>query len=129
MGLVEVDIEGHGGLRLGPDCRDVLRGERRIELRRDEPRRRATKPAGRAGEIARNPEVEARFAALRACRMTLARAQGVPPYVIFHDATLLAIADAVPRSLDELARIPGVGAAKLERYGRTILAAVNADDG
>jgi ATP-dependent DNA helicase RecQ len=129
MGLVEVDIEGHGGLHLGPDCREVLRGERRIELRRDEPRRRATKPAAKGGEIARNPEVEARFAALRACRMALARAQGVPPYVIFHDATLLAIADAVPRSLDELARIPGVGAAKLERYGRTILAAVTAGDG
>ena len=129
MGLVEVDIEGHGGLRLGPDCREVLRGERRIELRSDQPRKRAVKAAARGGEIARNPEVEARFAALRACRMTLAKAQGVPPYVIFHDATLLAIADAVPRTLDELARIPGVGAAKLERYGRIVLAAVSDAEG
>ena len=128
MGLVEVDIEGHGGLRLGPDCRDVLRGERRIELRRDEPRKRAAKPAARGADVARSPEVEARFAALRACRMSLAKAQGVPPYVIFHDTTLLAIADAMPRTLDELARIPGVGAAKLERYGRTVLAAVSGAD-
>ncbi|HMR32393.1 MAG TPA: DNA helicase RecQ [Geminicoccaceae bacterium] len=128
MGLVEVDIEGHGGLRLGPDCRDVLRGERRIELRSDQPRKRAAKPAARGADIARSPEVEARFAALRACRMSLAKAQGVPPYVIFHDTTLLAIADAMPRTLDELARIPGVGAAKLERYGRTVLAAVSGAD-
>lgn len=61
--------------------------------------------------------------------MALAKAQGVPPYVIFHDATLLAIADAVPRTLDELARIPGVGAAKLERYGRTVLEAVSGGEG
>ena len=64
------------------------------------------------------------FEALRAVRRDLAAAAGVPPYVIFHDATLREIAEARPRALSELARVQGVGAAKLERYGEAMLAAV-----
>jgi ATP-dependent DNA helicase RecQ len=127
-GLVEVDIDGHGGLRLGEGCREVLRGERRITLRRDPaPRPRARRAAAKAASGALAPELEARFAALRAWRLATARAQGVPPYVVFHDATLIAIAEARPSSLVELAAVPGIGTAKLERYGAAILEALAAE--
>src|SRR5262249_27646471 len=123
MGLLVVDIAGHGGLRLGADCRDVLRGERRVALRREEPRRRKT-PAERAAVRATRDGIEAPadlalFEALRAKRTALAKAQGVPPYVIFHDSTLLAMATARPRDLDAFAQLPGVGGAKLTRYAQT----------
>jgi len=125
MGLLVVDLAGHGGLKFGPDCRAVLRGERRIELRRDTMRaprpKRAAKVAAAAGDGAGAPLDQALFEALRAKRMVLAKAQGVPPYVIFHDSTLLAMASAKPRDLDSFARLPGIGSAKLTRYGRTFL--------
>ncbi len=124
MGLAEVDTEGHGGLLLSDGCRDVLRGERRVVLCR--PRgRRATKGASRAvADAGLDPQAEARFEALRALRVELARAQGVPPYVVFHDTTLRAIAAAAPRKSADLARLPGIGAAKLARYGAAVLAAL-----
>ena len=65
-----------------------------------------------------------RFERLRAWRKARAAEQGVPPYVIFHDRTLLEIAEAAPVSLGELARISGVGQAKLDRYGADVLAAL-----
>ena len=121
-GLLVVDTAGHGGIHLGPDCRAVLRGEKRIELRREEARRRKTageraaKRAGAAG-LGDDPGDRALFEALRARRASLAKAQGVPPYVIFHDTTLIEIARRRPRDLADFAGITGVGQAKLERYG------------
>ncbi|MEO5336619.1 MAG: HRDC domain-containing protein, partial [Magnetospirillum sp. WYHS-4] len=67
------------------------------------------------------PEDRGLFEALRAKRLALAREQGVPPYVIFHDSTLLEMAAARPRSLDDLGRLNGVGSAKLQRYGKAFL--------
>ena len=127
LGLLVVDVEGHGGLRLGPDCRAVLRGERRVELRRDPTRAKSSKPskARRALEPL-DPAAEALFQALRARRMELAKAQGVPPYVIFHDSTLLEIAQHKPTSLSAFAALGGVGQAKLDRYGAAFLAVVAA---
>ncbi len=128
LGLLDVDIEGHGSLRLAEAARAVLRGERRIELREEAPRSRrrgarpdATAPAPAALAAGDQPA----FEALRALRARLAREQSVPAYVIFHDATLRAIAERRPASLDELAGLPGVGAAKLERYGEQVLAALD----
>ena len=97
--LVVVDVEGHGGLHLGADCRPVLRGERRVELRHDPRPARATtaRRGARPERQALDPAADALFQALRARRLELARAQGVPPYVIFHDATLVAIAERRPR--------------------------------
>ena len=122
--LLEVDVEGHGGLRLGAqaEVRPVLRGERRIELRRDPEAKRASRAERRtAAKVIEDPAAEALFQALRAKRMELARAQGVPPYVIFHDATLVEVALRRPIDRDELATVPGIGAAKLARYGEAIL--------
>ena len=107
------------GLRLAGDCRAVLKGEQPVALRRD------PAPVGRAGKQGRrpvratastDPATEALFQRLRHWRLETARAQGVPPYVIFHDATLLAIAAARPRGRGALEGLPGLGAAKLERY-------------
>ena len=58
----------------------------------------------------------------------LARAQGVPPYVIFHDSTLIALASRQPRSLEALAEIPGMGERKIERYGAAMLAILRGED-
>ena len=125
MGHLVVDVEGHGGLRLGSDARDVLRGERTIELRRD-PARRRRKKAVKAPAVLDDPRDEALFQALRARRMDVAKAQGVPPYVIFHDSSLREMALRKPRDLVDMAQIPGVGQAKLERYGDGFLAAIAA---
>ena len=70
------------------------------------------------------PEDEPLFEALRALRLDLARQQGVPPYVIFHDTTLLDMARQKPRTKDEMAQITGVGRTKLETYGAAFLAVV-----
>jgi ATP-dependent DNA helicase RecQ len=129
MGLLYVDIAGHGGLKFGPDCRAVLRGERRIELRRDSVRQRPKRAEReKAPTIADGAADHGVFEALRARRMALAKAQGVPPYVIFHDSTLMAMAAAKPRDIDAFARLPGVGGAKLSRYGQTFLAVIAAHE-
>jgi ATP-dependent DNA helicase RecQ len=131
LGLLVVDTGGHGGLHLGAECRAVLRGERRVELRREEGRRRQTaaeraaKRAGAAG-LGDDADERALFEALRARRASLAKAQGVPPYVIFHDTTLIEIARRRPQSLDDLAGISGVGQAKLARYGDLFVDVVRA---
>jgi ATP-dependent DNA helicase RecQ len=121
LGLLVADAE-HGGLMLGEGARELLRGERRLEFRR-EPARRAKR--GEEPTVA-DPDAERLFQALRERRRDLARSQGVPPYVIFHDSTLLGIARARPRTLDALAAVPGVGEAKLTRYGAEMLEVVAA---
>jgi ATP-dependent DNA helicase RecQ len=133
MGLLQVDLEGHGGLRLGPDCRAVLRGEQRVELRREiaRPARRRAARGEAAGAGVPRPTLsgaaeERLFQALRQRRLELAREQGIPPYVIFHDSTLIEMARARPAELAQLARLRGVGAAKLERYGAAFLAVIAA---
>jgi len=126
-GFLEVDMAGHGGLRLGDECRDVLRGERRVELHRDTLRERRPRKARKAAAtIDINPAGQALFDLLRAKRLALAKAQGVPPYVIFHDSTLVAMATTNPRNLESLAQIPGVGESKLKRYGAAFLETIAA---
>ncbi len=126
LGILEVAHESFGALRLTAAARPVLRGERRIAFRDSRvdtrpPRRRL--PAVRPIAETRS-DTAALFESLRAERMRLARAQGVPPYVVFHDSTLMALASRRPRSLAELAEIPGMGERKIERYGAAILAIV-----
>jgi len=124
------DPDGFGGLVVGPGAAAVLKGEREVVLRVDErPRRqRATrvKREARAHEpfLAEDasPEQEMLFQALRVLRTEIAREQGVPPYVVFHDRTLREMVARHPRTLDELALVQGVGETKLERYGERFLA-------
>ena len=125
-GLLEVDTEGYGGLRLTADSRDVLQGRREVLLRKEAPR--PARGRARDGEArAARPVVEVAradqplFESLRAMRTRLAREQSVPPYVIFHDATLREIARLRPRTPGDLALIGGIGAGKIERYGDEVL--------
>jgi ATP-dependent DNA helicase RecQ len=132
LGLLESDVEGHGALRLAPASAAVLKGERSLSLRADAapaPRRRRQGAAGAAGgerdEAAAadlSAEAAGRFARLREWRAAEAREQNVPAYVIFHDRTLRAIAAEAPRDAASLALLPGVGAAKLARYGDALVA-------
>ncbi|MCY4351443.1 MAG: DNA helicase RecQ [Thiotrichales bacterium] len=127
-GLMRVDVEGFGSLKLTETSRAVLRGECALHLRRDAPagrKPRRERPA-RAVRTALGPEHQTLFDALRDRRRELARAQGVPPYVIFHDATLEAMAEQRPRTLEAFAALPGVGEKKLERYGTTFIEAIEA---
>jgi ATP-dependent DNA helicase RecQ len=138
----------HGTLALTDLSAEVLRGDRQVMLRRDPPKvpaarsgrgaagagaggtgaggtgaggksRRAA--AGRALPAELSAEAELVFERLRAWRAAVAKEQGMPPYVIFHDATLRLIAASPPSTLDELRLINGVGETKLTRYGQQIL--------
>jgi ATP-dependent DNA helicase RecQ len=120
-GFVGVDMEGHGGLHLTDSSRAVLRGETTLHLRKDRaPEKRPRAKAARAAPPTTEHDT-ALWDALRAHRLTLAKAQGVPPYVIFHDSTLLEMARTVPTNLEDLAALNGVGQVKLERYGDSFL--------
>jgi ATP-dependent DNA helicase RecQ len=124
-GLLESDIEAYGGLKLTEAARPILRGEQSVWLRRDaDPVKRKAQRAEHPAK-ARKPFAGANddplWLALKAKRMELAREQGVPPYVIFHDSTLLEILSQRPTTLEEMAQVSGVGQAKLARYGDAFL--------
>ncbi|HEY4581452.1 MAG TPA: DNA helicase RecQ [Lysobacter sp.] len=123
-GQVDIDVEHFGALRLTEASRPVLKGEATLRFR-TEPKTAARARSGRRTTEAEafdlHPDSLARFQSLREWRSQVAREQNVPAYVIFHDATLRAIAEADPADLDELARIPGIGTSKLDRYGEAVL--------
>ena len=131
QGLVVPDLGGHGGLSLGPGAAEILRGGANVEFRidpertRQDPKERseAKSPSPATGL---DPAAHSLWEALRAWRLAEARRQKLPPYVIFHDATLIEIARRRPASLAALAQIPGLGQSKLERYGAAVIAAVAA---
>jgi ATP-dependent DNA helicase RecQ len=90
--------------------------------------RRAATRARRAAKATAGlpPDAEPLFQALRAERTRLARAQGLPPYVVFHDATLRELAVLRPTRLADLSTVPGIGRSKLDRYGTSILKVIAA---
>jgi ATP-dependent DNA helicase RecQ len=132
IGLLTPDDEGYGTLRLTPASRAVLRGEQPVHLRRqaDRGERRARRQQARGERTRASLDIAAHEAplwdALRGLRARLAKEQGVPAYVIFHDATLLAMLRERPQTLGALGAISGVGERKLERYGEAFLDALNA---
>jgi ATP-dependent DNA helicase RecQ len=122
LGALDVDTQGHGGLFLVEDkARPILRGEAQVQLRQAPSRKAAAEQPSRGLASAAGEFSQALFDALRSWRAGEAKSQAVPPYVIFHDATLREIAAARPTSLDELGLIKGVGASKLQRYGGRVL--------
>ncbi len=134
-GLLSVDMEGYGGLALNETSRAVLKGEQSVTLREDiqKPRKsRNERTSERSLDQARKRGVEIAedeetlWQALRDTRMRIAKEQGVPPYVIFHDATLLEILRQKPQSEAEFTRISGVGATKLSRYGPAFIEVIRA---
>ncbi len=117
-GLLDVDPEGHGGLRLTAACRPVLKGELALQLRKEQkPERKAAKK--------RKPSYDGAHAelwdALKEKRTQLASEQEVPPYVIFHDATLMEMMEYRPQTMAQMERISGVGQKKLDAYGEAFL--------
>ena len=125
-GFLESDIAAFGGLKLTEAARPVLKNESEVWLRRDVEVAAKTKNS----KAQRSSNAKAAYDGLaddplwlnlKARRLALAREQGVPPYVIFHDSTLLEILNNRPQSLLELSRITGVGRAKLDRYGDDFL--------
>ncbi len=121
-GYLTVDMGGYGSLQLTAKCRAVLRGEECLSLRRDKGEEKTRKSGDRATGLA--AEDHPLWEALRACRKRMAEVQGVPPYVIFHDATLMQMVTLRPRNRAELSRISGVGRRKLDQYGEAFLQAI-----
>jgi ATP-dependent DNA helicase RecQ len=137
-GFLATDTEGIGSLKLTEKANAVLKGEITLELRKNPikagggRRKKAKKSVPAAllsedGALA-DPEAAAMFERLRELRLKLAKKAEVPPYVVFHDKTLAAMAALRPRNESELMAISGVGAAKLARWGAAFLA-VLAQDG
>ena len=121
-GLLTVDFQQYNALKLTEDCRLVLRGEQSIALRKD--------PLVKASVGAKNKKATHHgnrelWDALRACRTQLAKDKSVPPYVIFHDTVLVDMAEKQPQTLDEFAKLSGVGQAKLEQYGAFFLKVIS----
>jgi len=124
-GYISVDLDRFGGIRLEENCRPLLRGEETIELRRDVKQKVVKKQT--KSPLPEDIDVGI-WEALRECRRGLAQAQGVPPYIIFHDSTLQAMAGLMPKTLDEFRLLSGVGERKLEKYGPVFLEVIlNAD--
>ena len=131
MGAVEVDAQAFNTLKLTEFARAVLKGEVVVRLRASEPathtrksrRGAAARPAAKAA-VDLAPDAQASFLALKAWRAEVAKAHNLPAYVVFHDATLAAIAQNAPQSLEDLQGISGMGARKLAAYGAAVLEVV-----
>ncbi len=122
--LLAVDVEGHGSLRLTEQCRAVLRGEQSLHLRKQNKQAKSARK-GRKSFNTDNTSDNILWEALRACRKKLADENDVPPFVIFHDATLSEMMERRPENHEQLLRINGVGESKLKKYGEAFLKVLN----
>ena len=118
--FLKADADRYGALVLTENARPLLRGEHSVEFRKD-PGRPARPARAAAPALAIRDEDQALWDDLRACRQQLAQEHGVPPYVIFHDRTLLEMIERRPRDDAGLLALNGLGQAKLERYGPAFL--------
>jgi len=118
--LLTVDVQGHGSLLLHESCRPVLKGEESLHLRKQTIQTKSKKSRSKVA-VSDNQLWEA----LRATRKRLSEELGVPPFVIFHDATLMDMMDRMPLTHEQMSRVSGVGATKLENYGDEFLAVLS----
>lgn len=118
-GYLTVDPTAFGALRLTEKCRPVLRGEETLYLRLEREKAAASSKSSHNARV--SPADSALWEKLRALRTQLAKEQGVPPYVIFHDATLMELVEQRPTDAASFSQISGVGKAKLERYGAAFI--------
>ena len=119
-GWLDVDGQAYGALTLNEKSWQVLRKEQEVRLRED-PLPTARRSRKRQS-VPFAEEDAGTFEALRVLRRQIAEEEGVPPFVIFHDATLREMAAAKPRTLTDLARVKGIGESKLKKYGARVLA-------
>ena len=131
IGAVAVDAQAFNTLQLTEASRAVLKGEVPVQLRASvsTPTERKSRRTSSTSAVVKAPasldgEGQARYVALKAWRAEVAKEHNLPAYVIFHDATLVAIAERAPQSLDDLQGLSGIGAKKLEAYGREVLRVV-----
>ena len=127
QGFIRADDARFGALRLTAGARGVLRGEKMVRLRRDASAKPRARSAAQREVFTVDAKDEGLWETLRQCRRDLAEEAGVPPYVIFHDATLKEMLHRRPASLEEMLAIHGVGQAKLHRYGAAFLDALQGE--
>jgi ATP-dependent DNA helicase RecQ len=118
-GYLTVDPAGHGSLQLTESSKPVLKGEQQVTFRKEIAKSKVSTISPRNTLIA--DEDQDLWQALKACRTELAKAQGVPPYIIFNDATLKEFIDHRPNTPKQLLGLKGVGESKLEKYGEQFL--------
>jgi len=130
QGYLRVDHDRYGALALTPESRRLLRGEIELRLREDpkEPAQRK-KPRAATAKEALSDDAHALWVSLRECRRRIATEHNVPPYVIFHDATLLQMVEERPKSPAALLELNGVGQTKLDRYGEAFLRVIRDGEG
>ena len=119
LAYIDIDMERHGALRLTEKCRALLRGEQKLALRKPSKPEKAAKESNKKTPV--RPQDQPLWEALRALRLRLAEEFGVPPYVIFHDATLQDMVRKRPATTRDMGRISGIGEQKLARYGQSFL--------
>ena len=124
---LRVDVTGYGGILLNESCGPVLKGQQLVFFRKEQkppPREKKRRSVAIDPSIPERPDDRALFEVLRRLRLDLAREQGVPPYVVFGDATLRAMVQQRPADLDAFSQLSGVGQVKLDRYGDVFLEAI-----
>ncbi len=127
-GLIHVDMDAHGALKITPQGGEFLKSKDKIQLRKET----FSRTSGTSSSVKKsdptldldNEDDKALFADLKALRLEIAKEQNVPPYVVFHDKTLIDIVIRKPRDLFALSDIPGVGRSKLQKYGQLFLDAL-----
>lgn len=122
LGFINVEAESHGSLTLTEKCRPVLRGEQKLALRKQTKEEKLATEKKKKSPV--RPQDEPLWDALRALRTQLAEDSGVPPYVIFHDATLMEMIKKRPVEIGDMRYISGVGDQKIKRYGQVFLAEI-----
>jgi len=128
-GLISVDHTAFGAMKLEPEARAVFKRERQVFFRKDRPTSGKAARGAKSGSQRERADLAGSdlelFELLRAERFSIAKDLNVPPYVVFPDATLIALAKERPRGFDELLDIPGIGESKRERYGEAFLAVID----
>lgn len=128
-GFVYVDMDAHGGLKITNEGAAFLKEKPNLKLRLD-PKTTSASNSSKSGNKTdpalslESEDDQEIFAQLKALRMSIAKENNVPPYVVFHDKTLIEMTLTKPKSLDQIAQIPGVGQSKLDKYGQTFLDAL-----
>ncbi len=128
-GLISVDHAAFGAMKLEPEARAVFKRERQVFFRKDRPTSGKAARGAKSGSQRERADLAGSdlelFELLRAERFSIAKELNVPPYVVFPDATLIALAKERPRDFDELLDVPGIGESKRERYGEAFLAVID----
>jgi len=124
-GYLDADVESYGALKLTEKSRPLLRGESDLQLRKQVKPSKKSKAKTKRSSVIIGEKDEDLFEALRLQRSEMARDYGVPPYIIFHDSTLLQMATERPTNLEEFSHLSGVGEQKLDKYGEEFISIIN----